>query len=101
MAILHFHMQEIKPLLYRIVPIKGASPYKGAPYGLRKAQTDKNFQNCPKIIDNCPIFNLKPPLESSEHQHLGEQIRSDLASAPCALIRDNTVFTHKKAHPYL
>ncbi len=79
--------------MYRIVPIKGASPNKGAPYGLGKAQTDKNYQNCPKIINNCPIFNPKPPLESSEPQHLGDQIRSGLASAPCALIRDNTVLS--------
>ncbi len=52
-------------VIYRIVPIKGASPNKAAPYGLRKAQTDKNEQNCPKILNNCPIFNLMPPLKGS------------------------------------
>ncbi len=75
----------------RIVPIKGASPNKGAPYGLRKAPTHKNDQNCPKILNNCPILNPKPPLESSERQHLGNQIRSDPASVPRDLITDNTV----------
>ena len=76
---------------YRIVPVKGASPHKGALYGLRKVQTDKSYHNCPKILNNCPIFNPKPPLESSEAQHLGHQVRSGLASALCALIRVNTV----------
>ena len=66
-------------------------PNKGAPYGLGKAKTDKNDQNCCKILNNCPIFNPKPPLESSDPQHLCHLIRSDLVSAPCATIRDNTV----------
>ncbi len=47
---------------------------------MRKAKTDENEQNCPKILDNCPIFNPKPPLESSEPQHFCHLIRSDLAS---------------------
>ena len=36
----------IKPdaWMYHIIPIKGASPNKGAPYGLRKVQTDKNAE---------------------------------------------------------
>ncbi len=76
---------------YRIVPNSRALPNKGAPYGLRKAKTDENEQNCPKILNNRPIFNPKPPLESSESQHSPHLIRSDLASAPCATIRDNTV----------
>ncbi len=71
--------------VYRIVPNCRALPNKDAPCGLRKAKTDENEQNCPKILNNCPIFNPKPLLESC---HL---IRSDIASAPCATIRDNTV----------
>ena len=76
---------------YRIVPNSRALPNKGALYGLRKAKTDENEQNCPKILNNCPIFNPKPLLESSEPQHFCHLIRYDLACAPCATIRDNTV----------
>ncbi len=39
-----------------------------------------------------PIFNPKPPLESSEPQLLPYVIRMDLAIAPCAFIRHITVF---------
>ncbi len=41
----------------------------------RKAKTDENEQNCPKILNNFPIFNLKPPLECSESQHTRHLIR--------------------------
>ena len=44
-----------------------------------------NDQNTRSFLTNCPIFNPKPPLESPESQ------LSDLAYAPGALIRQNTV----------
>ncbi len=68
-----------------IIPIKGASPNKGAPCG------DKSCLYCPRILNNLPIFNPKPQLESSEPQHLAHKTRSSLASMPRAPIRDNTV----------
>ncbi len=37
---------------YRIVPNSHTLPNKGSPYGLRKAKTDVNEQNCPKILNN-------------------------------------------------
>ena len=43
-------------LLYHIVP------NSRAPYGLRKAKTDKNDQNCLKILNNCLVFNPKQTL---------------------------------------
>ncbi len=42
-------------IVYLIVPNNSALPNKDAPYGLRKAQTDENGQNCPKVLNNCPI----------------------------------------------
>ncbi len=51
--------------VYRILPIKGASPNKGAPYSLRETNTAIYHQNWRSFLNNCPIFNPKPPLESS------------------------------------
>ena len=64
---------------YRILPNKGAS------IGYRDPKTMKHIGH--KFLNYCPIFNLKPPLESPEPQLQSQEIRSDLASAPCALIR--------------
>ncbi len=62
------------------------------PYDMRTAQTQERDQNCSRILNNCPIFNPKPALESWERQHLAQQIRPDLANVPCALIVHITVF---------
>ena len=51
-------------MLYRIAPIKGATPNKGTPYGLRRAQAVRKDQNRHSSLKNCPIFDPKPPLES-------------------------------------
>ncbi len=76
---------------YRILPIKGASPNKGAPHSLGEAKAIINVQNAHSFLNNCPIFNPKTPLESSEPQLSHYNIRCDLAKAPGALIRQNTV----------
>ena len=76
---------------YRILPIKGASPNKGAPHSLGEARCIINVQNTHSFLNNCPIFNLKPPLESSEPLLSPHNISCDLANAPDALIRQNTV----------
>ncbi len=46
-----------------------------------------NDQNAHSFLNNCPIFNPKLPLESSEPQLFTHNIRCDLANAPCTLIR--------------
>ncbi len=51
-------------LKYRILPIKGASPNKGAPHSLGEAKSTINVQNTHRFLNNCPIFNPKTPLES-------------------------------------
>ena len=84
------------------MPIKGAAPNKGAPYGLGALYTVHSDQNRLNFLNIWPIFNPKPPLESSESQHLLYDIRFDLAIAPCAFIRHITVsliaslYTHTK-----
>ncbi len=49
---------------YRNLPIKRASPNKGAPYSLEEAKAIINGQNLRSFFNNCPIFNPKPPLKS-------------------------------------
>ncbi len=78
--------------LYRNLPIKGASPNKGAPYSLEEPSPILAYQNQHSFFNNCPIFNPKPPFESLEPQLCLRTIRCDLARAPGALIRQNTVF---------
>ena len=73
------------------MPIKGAPPNKGAPYGFRTHYTLHSDQNRLNFLNNRPIFIPKPPLESSEPQLLAYMIRLDLAIAPCAFIRHITV----------
>ena len=50
------------PILYRIIP------NKGAPHSLPKTKSTKNDKSLYNSLNNCPIFNPKPPLESSEPQ---------------------------------
>ena len=76
---------------YRILPIKGALPNKGAPHSLEEANSTINVQNTCSFLHNCPIFNPKPPLESLESQLFPHNVKCDLANAPGALIRQNTV----------
>ncbi len=78
--------------IYRILPIKGASPNKGARYGLKGAVLIRNHQNWCSSLNNCPIFNPKPPLESSQRLLFPDINRYELANAPGALIRQNTVY---------
>ncbi len=97
--------QKLKFVVYRILPIKGASPNKGAPHSLGKANFIINFKNTHSFFNNCPIFNPKPPFESSEPQLSAHNIGCDLANAPGALIRQNTVhartnWDHKNAFPW-
>ncbi len=84
--------------LYRILPIKGASPNKGAPHSLKEANSIINVQIARSFLNNCPIFNPKPPLESSDPQLSSQNIRCDLANAPGALIRQNTVIKYYTAN---
>ena len=51
---------------YRNLPIKGASPNKGARYSLEGPSPIKTDQNKHSFINNCSIFNPKPLLESLE-----------------------------------
>ena len=76
-----------------ILPIKCALPNKGA-RSLEEANSIINDQNTRSFLTNYPIFNTKPPLESTERQLLPQNIRYDLANAPGALIRQNTVFLY-------
>ncbi len=78
---------------YRDMPIKGAPSNKGAPYGFRTHYTLHSDQNRLNFLNNRPIFNPKPPLESPESQLLPYVIRLDLAIAPCAFIRHITVYS--------
>ncbi len=79
-------------MVYRNLPIKGASPNKGAPYSLEGPSLIITDQNQHSFFNNCPIFNPKPPLESLEPQLCLQTIRCDLVRAPGALIRQNTVY---------
>ena len=72
------------------MPIKGASPNKGAPSSLEELNAIIIGQNRHSFFNNCLIFNLKPPLESWEPQLFPQCIRFDLARAPGALIRQIT-----------
>ncbi len=76
---------------YRILPIKGALPNKGAPYSLEEGSSIMNVQNTRIFLNNCLIFNPKPPLESSESRLSPHNVRFDLANTLGALIRQNTV----------
>ncbi len=76
---------------YRNLPIKGASPNKGAPYSLEGPSLIITDQNQRSFFKNCPIFKPKRALESLEPQLCPQTTRSDLARAPGALIRQNTV----------
>ena len=79
--------------IYPILPINGATrANKGAPHSLEEAHSTINVQNTHSLLNSCPIFNPKPPLESSEPQLSPHNIRSDLANAPGTLIRKNTVY---------
>ena len=84
-------MVTIQNTIYRNMPIKGAPPNKGAPYGLGALYTVHGDQNRLNFLNIWPIFNPKPPLESPESQHLLYDIRFDIAIAPCAFIRHITV----------
>ncbi len=83
-----------KSCVYRNLPIKGASPNKGAPYSLEEPSPILADQNQHSFFNNCPIFNPKPPFESVEPQLCLKTIRSDLARASGTLIRQNTVFNN-------
>ena len=76
---------------YRNLPIKGASPNKGAPYSLEGPSLIITDQNYYSFINNCSIFNPKLPLESLEPHLCISTIRCNLARAPGAFIRQNTV----------
>ncbi len=76
---------------YRILSTKSATPNKGALHSLEEANSIINVQNTHSFLNNCPIFNPKPPLESSERQLSPHNIRSGLANTSGALIRKNTV----------
>ncbi len=76
--------------IYRNMPIKGASSNKGTPC-LEEPNAIMSGQNWQCFFNNCPIFNLKPPLESWEPQLSPQSIRFGLARAPVALIRHSIV----------
>ena len=72
---------------YRIIPNKRTPPNKRTRHSLNKSKVLSFHENDHSFLNNGPIFNLKPPLESSECQlspwpHV---------LAPGAFIRDNTV----------
>ncbi len=74
--------------IYRNLPIKGT------PYSLEGPSLIITDQNSYSFFNNCPILNPKPSLESLEPQLCLQTIRCDLARAPGALIRQNTVWKH-------
>ncbi len=59
---------------------------KGAPYSLAKAKSTKNDKSLHNFLNNCPIFNPKPPLESSEPQLQSCVITFKLVRAPAPLL---------------
>ncbi len=71
--------------LLQAPPLIEAPPWVGGPNIVMR---DKNR---PIFLNNWPIFNPKPALESSESQLLLHIIRFDLAIAPGASIRQITV----------
>ena len=77
--------------IYRDMPIKGTPPNKGAPYGLGATIPVHSNQNTLNFLNNWPIFNPKPPLESLEAQLSLHDIIFNLAITPCAFIRHITV----------
>ncbi len=86
------HINSLLTMNYRILPIIGTSSNKGAPiiWGCQCCFEILNFLN------NGPIFNLKPPLESSEPQTLIHGTRFKLAIIRgCASIRQITVCGRK------
>ncbi len=60
---MNFHSLN-KGITYRNLPIKGAPHNKGAPHSLEEDNIVKNNQNDRSFLNNCPIFNPKPALES-------------------------------------
>ncbi len=60
---MHWNNFIAKSYPYRNLPIKGASPNKGAPYSLEGPSLFIIDQNQHNFFNNCPIFNPKPPLE--------------------------------------
>ncbi len=72
---------------YRILPNKHTPPNKRTPYSLTKSKVVIFHENDHSFLNNGPIFNPKPPLESSECQ----LSRQPTVLAPGAFIRENTV----------
>ncbi len=66
--------------IYRIIP------NKGAPHSLAKTENTKNDKSPCNSFNNLPIFNPKPPLESSESQLQLYIIRLYLVRAPARLL---------------
>ncbi len=75
-----------KVLYYHILPIKRTSPNKSG--SLRQVSTVMNQQNSHSFLRICPIFNLKPPLASSESY--------DFANMPSVHIRKDMVSSRFK-----
>ncbi len=70
------------------MPNKGAPP---PPMVWGQPPLPKSTQNRHNFLNNWPIFNPKPPLESLRRQLLLQDIRFNLAIAPCAFTRHITV----------
>ncbi len=57
-----------------------------APHSLAKTESTKNDKSLYNSLNICPIFNPKPPLESSEHQLQPSIIIFELVRAPVPLL---------------
>ena len=77
---------------YRILPIKGTLPNKGAPHSLEEANSIINDQNTRSFLTNCPVSQSETTIGKYVEPLLSpKNFRYDLANVPGALIRQNTV----------
>ncbi len=72
--------------VYRIIPNKGTTLIRAPPHSLAKTKSSENDKNLYSSLSNCPIFNPKPPLESSVPQLQPCIIIFGLVRAPAPLL---------------
>ncbi len=72
--------------LYRIIPNKGTTLMRAPPIVWPKQRVPKNGKSLHNSLNNCPIFNPKPPLERSEPQLQPCIITCKLVRSPVPLL---------------
>ena len=68
------------------------SPVKPVATAPTRHWPDKTLAKIHSFLNNYPVFNPKPQLESLEPQLFTHNFRCNLANVPGTLIRQNTVF---------